>query len=257
LENFAPVFLIPLLAAVFAGRRLELRKLVPAAVICFLVVSSLVTSYRRIKWENTRTEEVASEMKSAGVVDWFTGNFGERMGRFHSFDSILLTVALVPKMRPYSGRSVLVTPFVRGFVPRFIYGDKGLAVAGEKFSVDVWAYDDPATRDHGSAAIAPSMPGDLYDSGGVLDIVLGGLIWGGLLGLLDGWKAHLPVFCTAGLTALVATHCAMSVERDFDHEVAGLIQTLLLLIVVSGLIALARRRSTQSSLGFDPGLERF
>lgn len=255
-ENFAPVFLIPLIAAIFAGRRPELRKLVPAAVICFLVVSTLVSSYRRIKWEGTRTEEVASEMKSAGVVDWFTGDFGERMARFHSFDSILVTVALVPRARPYSGRSVVVMPFVRGFIPRFIYGDKGAALAGENFGVDIWAYDNPVVRDHGGAAIAPSMPGDLYDSGGVLDIVLGGLIWGGLLGLLDGWKAHLPAFCTAALTALVATHCAMSVERDFDHEVAGLIQTFLLLIVVSGVIALARGRTSDFSLGAHPGLER-
>jgi hypothetical protein len=77
-----------------------------------------------------------------------------------------------------------------------------------------------------------------------------------LLGLVDGWKAHLPVGCAAALTALVATHCAMSIERDFDHEVAGLIQTFLVVIVTSGLIALARRRSANLSLGLHPGLER-
>jgi hypothetical protein len=247
-ENFAPLFFIPLLATVFAGRRPGLRKLGPAVVICFLLVSSVVTSYRRIKWENTRPEEIVSEARSAGVVGWFTGDFGERMSRFHSFDSLLLTVHLVPNARPYSERSVLVAPFVRGFVPRFIYGaNKEVADAGQKFGAGIWAYDSPAVRDHSGAAIAPSMPGDLYDSGGVLDVVLGALIWGGLLGLVDGWKAHLPVFCAAAITALVATHCAMSIERDFDHEVAGLIQTFLLLIVLSGLMALVRRRSSDFS----------
>ena len=111
-------------------------------------------------------------------------------------------------------------------------------------------------RDHGGAAIAPSMPGDLYDAGGVLYLALGALIWGGVLGLVDGWKAHLPGFGAAALMALVATHCAMSIERDFDHEVTGLIQMLLVVIVVSGVIALARRRSTNLSLGLGPGLER-
>ncbi len=260
-ENFAPVFLIPLLAALFAGRRPKLVKLVAGGVVCFLVVSTLVGAYRRIKWENTRVEEVTSEMKSAGVVDWLAGNFGERMGRFHSFDSILLTVSLVPRARAYSGRDLLVAPFVRGFVPRLVNSGKGAADAGEKFGVDIWAFDDPMTRDHGGAFIAPSMPGDLYDAGGVLYIALGGLIWGVLLGLVDGWKAHLPVYGAAAVTALMATHCAMSVERDFDHEVAAMIQIFLVLIVVSGVIALARRRGGEISAleldtGFDPSLER-
>jgi len=80
------------------------------------------------------------------------------------------------------------------------------------------------------------------------------LIWGSVLGLVDGWKAHLPVYCAAATTALVATHCAMSVERDFDHSVAALLQIFLLFIVTAALIAMASRRDF--ALGFDPTLER-
>jgi Na+/H+ antiporter NhaC len=101
------------------------------------------------------------------------------------------------------------------------------------------------------------MPGDLYDAGGVLYLVLGSLIWGALLGLIDGWKGHLPAFCAAAITALVATHCAMSIERDFDHEVAGLIQMLLVLIVTAGVIALARRRNPEFALPLNPRLEHY
>jgi len=253
-ENLAPLFLIPLIAALFAGRRPALRRLVPAALVCFLVLSSFVSSYRRIKWENARPEEVVNEMRDASAVDWLTASWGDRMKRFHSFDSMLLTVHLVPGARPYSGRNVLVSPFLRGFVPRFIYADKGASDAGERFVKDIWAYDSPTGRDHGGAAIAPSMPGDLYDAGGVLYIALGALIWGSVLGLVDGWKAHLPVYCAAATTALVATHCAMSVERDFDHSVAALLQIFLLFIVTAALIAMASRRDF--ALGFDPTLER-
>jgi hypothetical protein len=96
------------------------------------------------------------------------------------------------------------------------------------------------------------MPGDLYASGGVLDIALGALIWGALVGLVDGWKGHLPGYCAAAIMALVATHCAMSVERDFDHSVAAFIQIFLVLIVVCGVFALARRRNTDFAMGFDP-----
>jgi hypothetical protein len=255
-ENLTPVFLIPLIAALFAGRRPVLAKAVPLAVVCFLALTSLVGSYRQIKWENTRPEEVASEMRSAGVVEWFTGDFGRRMARFHSFDSFLLTMHLVPMAQPYSGRNVLVSAFVRGFVPRLVDSSKEAADAGQKFGASIWAYDDPKARDHSGAAIAPSMPGNLYDAGGVLYLALGALIWGAVLGLVDGWKAHLPGFGAAALTALVATHCAMSIERDFDHEVAGLIQMLLVVIVVSGVIALARRRTGNLSFGLGPGLER-
>jgi len=255
-ENLAPVFFIPLLAALFAGRRPALRKLVPAALLSFLAVTTFVTGYRSVKWDNARPEEVVSEVRSAGLVEWLTGSWGDQMKRFHSFDSMLLTVQLVPRAKPYSGRSVLVAPFLRGFIPRFIYGDKGVYDAGKRFGVEIWGYDNPVFRDHGGAAIAPSMPGDLYESGGVVDIVLGALIWGALLGWVDGWKAHLPIYCAAGITALVATHCAMSVERDFDHSVAGLVQIFLLLIVVAWLVALVRRRSSDFSIQFDPTLER-
>jgi hypothetical protein len=82
------------------------------------------------------------------------------------------------------------------------------------------------------------------------------LIWGALVGLVDGWKGHLPGYCSAALTALVATHCAMSVERDFDHSVAAFIQIFLLLIVVASFVALARRHNADFALDFDPTLER-
>ncbi len=256
-ENLSPLFLIPLIAALCAGRRPALRRAVPVAMACFLGLTTLVGSYRAIKWDNTRPEEVANEMRSAGLVEWITGDFGRRMSRFHSFDSFLLTIHLVPNARPYTGRDVLISPFIRGFIPRLLNSNKEAANAGEKFGASIWAYENPQTRDHSGAAIAPSMTGDLYDAGGVLYLALGGLIWGGVLGLVDGWKRHLPGYGVAALTALLATHCAMSIERDFDHEIAGLIQVLLVVIVVSGVIALSRRRATNFSLGLSPGLERF
>src|SRR5580700_10339472 len=71
-ENLAPILLIPLIAAIFAGRRPALRKVVPAGLICLLVLSSLVSSYRRIKWENVRPEEVAREFRQGGFGGWLT-----------------------------------------------------------------------------------------------------------------------------------------------------------------------------------------
>jgi len=255
-ENLAPLFLVPLLGALFAGERPALRKLLPAALLCFAVLSTVIASYRQVKWENARPEEVASEMRDAGWMDWLAGSWGERMKRFHSFDSMLVTIDLVPAARPHSHRNVLLRPFFRAFVPRIVDSSKGEADAPERFGATLWAYNDPQARDHGGAAIAPSMPGDLYEAGGVLYVALGAMIWGALLGLVDGWKNHLPAYCGAAITALVATHCAMSIERDFDHTVAAFIQIFLLLIIVAWALALARRNEPQYSPRLGPGLER-
>ncbi len=255
-ENLAPIFLIPLIAAVFAGKRPSFWKAVPAALLCLLVLSVGVKSYRRIKWENVRPADVAGEFRQGGIVDWISSGSEEPLQRFHGFDSFLLTVALVPSMEPHSGRNVLLSPLIRGVVPRFIYGDKSGADAGLSFGARIWAFDDPAIRGKFGASIAPSMPGDLFDAGGVLYIALGALIWGSLLGLIDGWKGHLPSFLGAAVTVLVATQCAMSVERDFDNSVATFIQTLLVFVLAAGVVALARRRDTGYSFGLRPGLER-
>jgi hypothetical protein len=251
-ENLAPILLIPLIAALFAGQRPSLRKVIPVGLICLLLVSSLVRSYRRVKWENVRPQEVVSEIRQAGLVGWLTGASDEPMQRFHAFDSMLLTVDLVPGLQPYSGRNLLMAPLIRGFIPRFIYQGKGVADAGISFGTRIWAFDNPIAREQSGASIAPSMPGDLFDAGGVLYVVVGGLMWGALLGLVDGWKGHLPAFCAAAVTILVATQCAMSVERDFDNSLSSFIQTLLVFVLTAGLIALARRRNPEFAMKFEP-----
>jgi len=229
---------------------------VPVILVCLFVLSAVVGSYRRIKWDNVRPEEVAHEFSQASFADWASGTWDEPMHRFHGFDSMLLTVALVPALEPHSGRNVLVAPFLRGFVPRFIYSGKGAADAGMKFGTRIWGFDNPTSREQPVASIAPSMPGDLYDAGGVLYVALGALLFGSLLGLVDGWKAHLPAFCGAAITVLVATQCAMSVERDFDNSVATFMQTLLVFVLAAALIALARRRNADFALDFFPTPER-
>jgi hypothetical protein len=240
-ENLSPILLIPLLAAVFAGRKLYLRKLVPLGVIFFLVVSTAIGSYRRVKWENVTPQEVGREISEAGFSGWITGSWAEPLHRFHAFDSMLLTVALIPTARPYSGRSLLIAPFIRAVVPRLFYQGKQAADEGMQFGSRIWAFDNPWARVHSDAAIAPSMPGDLFDAGGVSFVAFGAVLWGALLGLIDGWKSHLPSFADAGLTVLLASQCAMSVERDFDNTVATVLQTLLALVGVCAILRVARR----------------
>jgi len=255
-ETLAPIMFIPLIAALFAGMRPALRKVVPVGLVFFFVLTSVVGSYRRIKWLNVPPEEVAREFGQSSIADWVSGTWDEPIHRFHGFDSVLLTVALVPALEPHSGRNVLVEPFLRGFVPRFINSGKALQNAGKNFGAWIWMFDDPTARGRLGAAIAPTMQGDLYEAGGVLYIALGALIWGSLLGLVDGWKTHLPAFSGVAITTLVATQCSMSVEKDFVFAVASFIQTLLVFVLAAALIALGRRRNADFAVSFNPTLER-
>ena len=255
-ETFGPVLLIPLVAALFAGVRPRLSRMLPAALACLVLLSVAVQSYRRIKWENVRPEEVASEVQRDGLTGWMSTVSGEPMHRFHGFDSFLLTVSLVPRLEPHSHRNVLVSGLLRGVVPRAVYGSKSGATAGVSFGSRIWAFDDRATRESSGASIAPSMPGDLYDAGGVWFIVAGALIWGALLGLVDGWRSHLPPFAAASVVMLVLTQCAMSVERDFDNSIATFIQTMLVFVLAAWALALARRHEPEYSQRLRPGLER-
>jgi hypothetical protein len=244
-ENLAPIFLIPLFGAIFAGRRPALLKVVTASLICLLLLTTVISYYRLVKWEKMPVPEVTSDFREQGLSGLLDVALYGPTHRFHAFDSLLLTVALIPSLEPHSRRNVLIAPLIRGVVPRFVYGAKSAADAGTRFRTRIWAFDDPVGRETGGASIAPSMPGDLYDAGGVLYIVLGGSIWGLLLGLIDGWKRHLPSYCAAAVIVLVATQCFMSVERDFDNSVATFIQTLMVFILVSGVVALARRDETR------------
>lgn len=240
-ENLAPIFLIPLFGAIFGGRRPGLLKIIASSLICLLVLTTLISYYRLVKWERMPVPELASDFREQGLSGFFAVALYGPTHRFHAFDSLLLTVALIPSLEPHSGRNVLIAPLIRGVVPRFVYGGKSAADAGIRFRTRIWAFDDPVGRETGGASIAPSMPGDLYDARGVLYIVLGGAIWGLLVGLIDGWKRHLPSYCAAAVIMLVASQCFMSTERDFDNSVATFIQTLLVFVLVSGLVALARQ----------------
>jgi hypothetical protein len=91
-ENLAPLLLIPLIAAIFAGRRPPMRKLLPAGLASFLIFTSIVGVSRRMEWDHVRAEEVENEMQRAGAFDWITGTWAESLHRFHGFDSVFASL---------------------------------------------------------------------------------------------------------------------------------------------------------------------
>jgi hypothetical protein len=197
-------------------------------VVLFLAAAPLTTTYRNMLWGGLSYDEAAtggrgvtSEIEEMPDPEWLV-----TIRRFHGFDSFLLTVDLVPAAFPFTDDGVLLGGFVRGVLPRALAPDKAGSGRGQEFARTIWAYDSGIESD---AAIAPSMPGDLYRAGGVAVVLAGAAIWGLLLGLLDRWKDALAPGARAAMLALFATQVLPSVERDFAHCVATLVQTLLVL----------------------------
>ena len=218
-----------LLPAAFAGRRIPLTKFLGGALVIFLASSTVIVLYRAVLWDGENTEDLFAERDLA----FFLLN---PLSRFHAFDSLLLTSALVPDTFPYSHRDVFTGSIVRGVIPRAIYPEKELSDRGLQFSRTIWGYenDDPS-----EAAIAPSMPGDLYEAGGAMYICLGAGLFGFCVGLFENSRKRMPLMLRCCFIAYFAPQFLGAAERDFAHVVSTLIQTALvanaiMLIVPTG-----------------------
>jgi hypothetical protein len=241
-EHLLPIGLIPLLAWRCAGLRLP-RRYVAAALVglpLFVMAGNVTEAYRDVLWGGAAVSHVVDSVAGEGETDlvvepdpgWLVA-----IRRFHGLDSLLLTVDLVPAVFPFRDDAVVTDALVRGLVPRVLMPGKELSDRGPEFARTIWAFDSGIDS---GAAIAPSMPGDLYHAGGTATVALGALVWGLVLGLLDRWKDALPAGGRAAVLVLLATQVVPSVERDFVHCLATLLQTLVVLAV--GGVALSQLR---------------
>jgi hypothetical protein len=230
-EHLLPLGLIPLLAWRCAGRPLPRRYLAAALVglPLFVLAGNVTEAYRDVLWGGAPASHVVDSVAGDGPTDlvvepdpgWLVA-----VRRFHGLDSLLLTVDLVPAVFPYRHDAVVTDALVRGLVPRVLMPGKELSDRGPEFARTIWAFDSGVDS---GAAIAPSMAGDLYHSGGTATVALGALVWGLVLGLLDRWKDALPPGGRVAVLVLLATQVVPSVERDFVHCLASLLQTLVVL----------------------------
>ncbi|MBI4514599.1 MAG: hypothetical protein HY699_02125 [Deltaproteobacteria bacterium] len=229
-EHLVLIVLVPFLAAVFAGRRFRLSTLALATAILLVVSTALIEVGRELAWSGKNMETALSDTgwnrwgEDPELSPWV-----KVVRRFHGLDSFLLTVDLVPSAFEHSDREVFLSSLTRGLVPRLLNPEKEGSTRALDFSQSIWVEDGAGSP----AAIAPSMPGDLYEAGGPLYVLLGGLLWGLVVGLCDGWNKHTPPRIAAVVTAVFASSCAFSSERDFAHTVSTLIQTHLVMIAVA------------------------
>jgi hypothetical protein len=248
-EHLLPIGLIPLLAWRCVGKPIPRRWLVAALVglPLFVLAGNVTEAYRDVLWGGADVshvvQSVAGEEETDLVVEpdppWLVA-----VRRFHGFDSLLLTVDLVPTVFPFRNDSVITDAVVRGLVPRVVMPGKALSDRGPEFARTIWAFDSGVDS---GAAIAPSMPGDLYHAGGTGTVALGALVWGLLVGLLDRWKDALAPGGRVAVLVLLATQVAPSVERDFVHCMATLLQTLVVLALAGVALSQVWRKPARTA----------
>jgi hypothetical protein len=228
-ERLLLMLLVPLVAALFAGRRLRLAVVFGAFIVFGLASTIAVSWYRQIVWEGQTVRE------SSDVIDpqlWlkepYLAPWTAVLRRFHSFDSLVFYVNLVPEVVGFeSDRNPLVDVALEGFIPRALYPEKPESRRAMLFSTTLWGYSDVGRAE---SNIAPSMAGDLYGAGGWQWVLIGAACWGLLLGLLDGWSWQLSPSARAVIIASLALLAAGGIERDFPRAVATLLQNAIVLV---------------------------
>jgi hypothetical protein len=243
-EQILVMVLVVVASAVYARRRLNLLVFAPLAVALALVSTVVVTSYRQILWWGLSPTQVLGNPSLADLEAWSTDPMMENLQRFHVFDSLLLTVDLVPDVFPFSERTPLVEAVTRGVLPRFLHPDKAQGNEATRFQTTFWSYyNDPTLElEDATAAIAPSMPGSLYEAAGWRDVAAGGFLWAVLLAVLTRVMAQPWTSAAAGLYVLCAVQALAGIERDYAMATSTLLQNLLVFFGLCALGLLVERR---------------
>jgi hypothetical protein len=249
-EQILVMALVVVASAVCARRRLNPFILAPLAVVLALLSTVAISSYRHILWTGMSPTEVLSNT-SLTAVEGSANPLMENLERFHVFDSLLLTVDLVPDVFPYAERSPLIEAVTRGLLPRFLNPGKELSDQPARFQTRFWSYYNDPTLDleDATAAIAPSMPGSLYEAGGLREVAIGGFLWAVLLAVVTRAKAQPLTPAAAGLYVLCAVQALAGIERDYAMAVSTLLQTL---VVFFGLCVLGLLADRRGALALGP-----
>jgi hypothetical protein len=207
-------------------------------VVFGLASTVAVGWYRQVAWEGQTVRESVEVLDpQLWLKEPYYAPWTAVLRRFHSFDSLVFYVNLVPDVVGYeTDRNPLADVALEGFVPRALYPDKPESRRAMVFSTALWGYDDLG---HLEANIAPSMAGDLYGSGGWHWVLIGAACWGLLIAVLDGWSGRLEPSARAVVVASLALLAAGGIERDFPRAVATLIQNAVVLAGVAALMVRA------------------
>ena len=256
-ERLIQIVLIPLIAAIFHSRRIRPATIVLGGIIFFLTITILTDAYRVNTWGGGPSDnepKIISLSWSDWMEDTYTSPWATALRRFHSLDSLILTVKYVPDRFPYQERNVFVETFVRAFVPRALYPEKEDIARGRIFAATIWGYGDVPS----DAMVAPSIVGDLYSVYGPILVIGGGLAWGLLLGVLEGWKDKVGRPYGLLILMLLGLSFAVGLEQDFANATAAILQEIVVLLFVFMVLLPSKtgiRPALADGVGADPSLK--
>lgn len=245
-EHIITLALCIIIPAMTFKRQISFKKIVLVLIILLLISTIITTNYRAYLWEQINFDKTTFSNsweywnEKPDQFPWVL-----LINRFHSFDSMALTVYAVPDIFPYSERNIITETFVRAFLPRAIYYGKKSDQRGREFSTNIWALGERGNIiSRSSAMIAPSMPGDLFSVNGILMIVLGALLWGFLAGFLERWiRILMGQVGGCVLIAIFGLRVAEGIERDFVNASANFIHIIIILLLLVAILPLTVKKN--------------
>ena len=143
-ERLLLMLLVPVVAALFAGRRLRLAVVCGVFVAFGLASTIAVGWYRQITWEGQTVRESVEVLDpQLWLKEPYHAPWTAVLRRFHSFDSLVFYVNLVPEVVGFeTDRNPLADVALEGFVPRALYPDKPESRRAMIFSTTLWGYSD-------------------------------------------------------------------------------------------------------------------
>jgi hypothetical protein len=239
---------------VFSRDRLPRFGLI-AAMMLVLVVFPYNTAYR-----DTIRQDQAGSLAPEGVARaipvtasatlgqltpraFFVDSPAQVSARVRQIDNIAVIGQRTPERIPYRSWSELIVGPVTGLVPRALWPGKPVLSTGLDFSEDY--YDLPASVQSSSAV---TVPGDLLRHGGITPLVIGMVLVGMLVRTVDrtcdpGRDARHLLFFVPLFTMLIKS------ESDVVVLVVGLIQTTVILMLVSRFAFVTRPSPAEASAG--------
>ena len=201
-------------------------------MLALLLVATIVNDYRRSSMDTGIFNRPAA---SFGEEIWgskqqhIKPSWVRLVNRFHGFDSVALTVNLVPSFFPYSQLNIFADLAWR-VIPRSIVDKKSETHRGRNFSTTIWAMGERGLTKREEANISPSMCADLYQINGILLVAVGAAFYGVLVGFLESWQQSRGPLGSSIILALFGTPAALGIEQEFDFAAATLIQVIIGLI---------------------------
>lgn len=189
MKEAAIIQLVAVVIGYSARGRLRLAPLVAAGLLAVFVVTPFVTAYRTVisnssgrlspsqALQTVRFDQLIGGLTSGDAAG---GSVGDSSDRWSRIGDVAIIMVKTPSTIGYkSPVDLVVGPFL-GFVPRSVWPDKPVLDAG--YQVNHQYYEMPA-KIYSSASVTPY--GDLYRFGGVVIVIIGMVILGMFVRVVD------------------------------------------------------------------------